>query len=60
MIGATNSAPFVISDARALADKFNPEEALRCVDAAGLADDPYERQMHFVALKRAAARLVVG
>lgn len=60
VIGATNSAPFVIPDARAIADKFNPEEALRFVDAAGLGDDPYERQMHFAALKRASAHLVAG
>jgi carbon-monoxide dehydrogenase medium subunit len=60
VIGATNSAPFVIPDARTIADKFNPEEALRFVDAAGLGDDPYERQMHFVALKRAALRLAAG
>ena len=57
VIGATNSAPYVIEDARAIAGHFLPEEAFKSVDAAGLGDDPYERQMHFAALKRAAARL---
>ena len=49
--------PHVISDAHGIAERFSPDEALAAVDAAGLGDDPYERQMHFVALKRAAARL---
>lgn len=57
VIGATNSVPHVIADARAIAERFAPDEAFGAVEAAGLGDDPYERQMHFVALKRAAARL---
>ena len=57
VIGATNSTPYVIEDARAIAERFMPDEAFKAVEAAGLGDDPYERQMHFVALKRAAARL---
>ena len=57
VIGATNSMPHEITDARAIAERFSPDAALAAVDAAGLGDDPYERQMHFVALKRAAAQL---
>ncbi len=60
VIGATNSAPFVIIDARAIADRFMPDAAFKAVEAAGLGDDPYERQMHFVALKRASLRLAAG
>ena len=57
VIGATNSMPHVIGEARGIAEHFSPDAALAAVHAAGLGDDPYERQMHFIALKRAAARL---
>ena len=60
VVGATNSVPHVVADARAIAERFMPDEALKAVEAAGLGDDPYERQMHFAALKRAAARMHGG
>ena len=57
VIGATHGAPHVIEDARFLVDGFDPERALQAIEAAGVADDPYELQIHHVALKRAAAQL---
>lgn len=60
VIGATGSAPHVIDDARFLVEEFDEEQARSAVAAAGLADDAYERQIHFAALKRAASRLVAG
>ncbi len=57
VIGATNTVPHVITDARSIAERFTPDEAFKAVAAAGLGDDAYERQMHFAALKRAVARL---
>ena len=57
VIGATRGAPHVIDDAWFLAEAFDSDRALAAVDAAGLADDPYERQIHFTALKRAAMSL---
>jgi len=54
VIGALHTVPYVVADARALAD----ESALRqAIDAAGIGDDPYERQIHYTALKRAMAQL---
>lgn len=50
VIGATHAAPCVIHDARSL-------DAGAAVDAAGVGDDPYERQIHCTALKRAVASL---
>lgn len=57
VIGATHGAPHVIEAAYFLADGFDSERALAAIDAAGLTDDPYERQIHHTALKRAALRL---
>jgi carbon-monoxide dehydrogenase medium subunit len=57
VIGATNSSPHVVTDARGIAEGFTPDAAMQAVESAGLGEDPYERQMHFVALKRAAARI---
>src|SRR6185503_9898268 len=54
VMGATHGAPHVIEDARFLADGFDMEQAFAAVEGAGMADDPYERQIHHTALKRAA------
>ncbi|HEX2828565.1 MAG TPA: FAD binding domain-containing protein [Burkholderiales bacterium] len=54
VIGATHGKPHVIADARAIADDRSVNEA---VEAAGVGDDPYERQLHCAALKRAIAQL---
>jgi carbon-monoxide dehydrogenase medium subunit len=57
VIGATHGAPHVIEDARFITEGFDSEQALAAVVAAGLGDDPYEKQIHHTALKRAALRL---
>lgn len=57
VIGATNGAPHLIPDAGAIAGRFSPDAAMKAVHAAGLGEDPYERQMHYTALERAAARV---
>ena len=57
VIGATHGAPHVIEDARFITEGFDSERALAAVVAAGLGDDPYEKQIHHTALKRAALRL---
>jgi carbon-monoxide dehydrogenase medium subunit len=54
VIGATHGAPHVIADAHFLDGRYDAERALAAVVAAGVADDPYERQVHLTALKRAA------
>ena len=52
LVGATGDAPHVVGDAAGL-----DEPRMRAaVAAAGFAPDTYEHQVHFVALKRAAAR----
>ena len=56
LIGATRAAPHVIENADYIAGTFDSARAYAAVDAAGVGDDPYERQIHHVALKRAAAR----
>jgi carbon-monoxide dehydrogenase medium subunit len=56
VIGATHGAPHVIENAREFVDSFNVEHATAAIEATGL-DDAYERQIHCVALKRAAMRL---
>lgn len=57
LIGATHGTPRVIDDAGFLAQGFDSERAYAAVDAAGVSGDPYERQVHYAALKRAASRL---
>lgn len=57
VIGATNGTPHLIGDASALVNGFDDAAALKHVDAAGVGDDPYERQIHYTALKRAVARM---
>ena len=56
VIGATHGAPHLIEAADYIAGHFDSERAYAAVEAAGVGDDPYERQIHHVALKRAAAR----
>jgi len=51
VIGATGTAPIVIEDAAALF--ADPDAVAAAIDASPLADDPYERQIHIVALQRA-------
>jgi carbon-monoxide dehydrogenase medium subunit len=50
VIGATGSAPYVFS-------KPETQSVFKAVDAAGLAGDPYNRQLHAVALRRAIERM---
>jgi carbon-monoxide dehydrogenase medium subunit len=56
VIGATHGVPHVIREAWFLADAFDEDRALQEIEAAGAGGDPYERQIHLAALKRAAAR----
>ena len=56
VIGSIHGAPYVVDDASFVADGFDPERARAAIDAAGIGDDAYERQIHFTALKRAVAR----
>ena len=51
VVGATGSAPIVVADAAALMTDAAAQAAL--IDAHPLAEDPYERQIHLVALQRA-------
>ncbi len=57
VIGATDGVPHVIDDAGFLADAFDADRALATIEAAGIGDDPYERQIHYAALKRASLSL---
>lgn len=57
VIGATSSAPHVIENAHFVSDRFDSEQVFAEIDAAGLGNEPYERQLHHTALKRAAMRL---
>jgi carbon-monoxide dehydrogenase medium subunit len=53
LVGATGDAPYVVADASRL-----DEPGMRAaVAGAGFAPGTYEHQVHFVALKRAVARL---
>jgi carbon-monoxide dehydrogenase medium subunit len=51
VVGATGSAPIVVADAAALMTDATAQAAL--IDGHPLAEDPYERQIHLVALQRA-------
>jgi carbon-monoxide dehydrogenase medium subunit len=57
VIGATNGVPHVVAAAAALVRRYDEQAALQWVSDAGVGDEPYARQMHVVALKRAAAAL---
>ena len=54
VIGATGGAPHLISEAK---DLLENKSCLAAADAAGLSNDPYNRQLHAVALRRAIERL---
>ena len=57
VIGATAGAPYVVSSAKELFRQREKKAWLAAADAAGFAADPYSRQLHAVALERAAAKL---
>jgi carbon-monoxide dehydrogenase medium subunit len=57
VIGATRSSPFLISKAESLLQKPDNTACLGAADAAGVGGDPYSRQLHAVALRRAVERL---
>lgn len=57
VIGATHGAPHVIADAQAIVERFDEGAAHAAVADAGMDDAPYERQIHYTALKRAVASL---
>jgi carbon-monoxide dehydrogenase medium subunit len=60
VIGATHGTPFVIEDARFVAERYEPERVRAALEAAGVAHDSYERQIHNVVLKRAAFELAAA
>ena len=57
VIGATGSSPYLAVEAKTIIN--NPETSilLAAVDAAGLGEDAYNRQLHAVALRRAVEQL---
>jgi len=57
VIGATLSTPILLSNAKALLAKPTDEALGAAADEAGFADDPYNRRLHAVALRRAIERL---
>ena len=57
VIGATSGAPHVVEDAASIVERFDQHDTMRALEAAGVADDAYERQIHYVALERATRRL---
>ena len=57
VIGAIAGSPFLLPDSKTFLGKISNEAALAAADAAGLSRDPYNRQLHAVALRRAAAQL---
>jgi carbon-monoxide dehydrogenase medium subunit len=57
VVGATQSAPFVVTDATGLIDHVDPAQVDDVVSSAGFVPGTYEHRVHAVALQRAAARL---
>ena len=57
VIGATNGVPHLIEDARFMAGRYDAGRGLAALEAAGVAQDPYEMQIHHAVLKRAASQL---
>jgi carbon-monoxide dehydrogenase medium subunit len=57
VIGATGGAPHLFLKPEFLLKKYDENALLAAADAAGLAADPYNRQLHAVALRRAVAQL---
>ena len=54
LIGATGGAPCVIDDGAFATNGFDAARVSARLDDIGLGHDPYERRIHFAALKRAA------
>ena len=59
VIGATRGAPHTIGCADFIPGRFDSNQVLAALDAAGIAQ-PYERQIQYTAMKRAAARLTAA
>jgi aerobic carbon-monoxide dehydrogenase medium subunit len=57
VLGALPGAPYLMSDAKTLISQQHDQAFLSAADAAGAGGDAYSRQIHAVALKRAAAQL---
>jgi carbon-monoxide dehydrogenase medium subunit len=57
VIGATGGSPFLFSETESLLKKSDRNACLAAVDAARFTEDPYNRQLHAVALRRAIERL---
>src|SRR5258705_12933863 len=57
VIGATGAAPYLLGSAIKIITNPKSEDLLAAADAAGAGSDAYSRQLHAVALKRAAAQL---
>ena len=57
VIGAVAGSPFLVPKPDLLLRKSEQQAFLAAADAAGLSADPYNRQLHAVALKRAAAQI---
>jgi carbon-monoxide dehydrogenase medium subunit len=58
LIGATDGAPHVITDASPLLDGWDTSFAVLQLQAAGLQPGSYEYQVHEVALRRAAGQVL--
>jgi carbon-monoxide dehydrogenase medium subunit len=56
VIGALQGAPYLVAKAQSLLKERGDAACLAAADAAGLGGDAYLRQLHAVALKRAAAQ----
>jgi aerobic carbon-monoxide dehydrogenase medium subunit len=56
VIGATGGAPHLVTEAHLLMRGPSNDRLLAAVDAAGLGEDAYNRQLHAVALRRALAQ----
>ena len=57
VMGALRGAPYLVADASTLLRKPDDAACGAVADAAGVGNDAYSRQLHAVALKRAAAIL---
>jgi carbon-monoxide dehydrogenase medium subunit len=57
VFGATHGVPHVIERADFIIGRFDSEQVYTAIDAAGLANHPYERSIQHTAMKRAALRM---
>jgi len=60
VIGAIDSAPCVLGDARFVVERYEPGKVRAALEAAGAAPDTYQTQVYNVALRRAASRLAAA